>query len=72
MKTTILAALFALGVGFAAMPAASAAEGGMTPVQKTADGYTVTLAARHHCHMEKVCKDHWHPHCRRMRVCHED
>lgn len=70
MKTTILAALFAFGVGFAVMPAASATEGGAATVNKAASNYTVTFDARRHCKFEKVCKHHWHPHCKVIRVCH--
>ena len=70
MKTTILAGMFALGVGFAAMPAASAAEGGATLINsKAASNYTLTFDARRHCRMREVCKRHWHPHCKLVRIC---
>jgi hypothetical protein len=69
MKTTILAAMFALGVGFAAIPAASAAEGGAGAFSKAENGYTLTFDARRHCRLEKICKHHWHPHCKLIRVC---
>jgi hypothetical protein len=71
MKTTILAAMFALGVSFVTMPAASAAEA-TGAYSKAQNGYTLTFDARRHCRMEKVCKHHWHPHCRLIRVCHGD
>ncbi len=69
MKTTLLAALFALGVGFAGLTAASATEGGATHIGKAANGYTLSFEARRHCGMVRVCKRFWHPHCRLVRVC---
>ena len=70
MKTTLFAAMFVLGVGFAGITVASAAEGGATSVNKAANDYTMTLDARRHCNLVQVCKRFWHPHCRMVRVCH--
>ncbi len=72
MKTTILATVFALGVGFTGLTAASAAEGGAQAISKATNEYTVTFDARRHCKFEKVCKHHWHPHCKMIRICHGD
>ncbi len=72
MKTILLATVFAVGVGFAGLTAASAAEGGTGATSKAENGYTLTFDARRHCRMREVCKRHWHPHCRLVRVCVSD
>jgi hypothetical protein len=69
MKTILLAALFAIGIGLAGATGAFAAEGGAPAINKAADGYTLTLHARRYCRWVTVCKRHWWPHCRTVRVC---
>lgn len=73
MKTTLLAATFALGLGLAATTMTSAAEINATLVSQPGSAAAASVATEEfsarRCKWVEVCKRYWHPHCKMVKVC---